>query len=86
MLTNDEEIIKRWAEYIEKLYTYDRTDPTTEIENYTETKLTEKEIADIIRKLPRQKAAGTDKVTTKCLQALGEKGIGAITAFNKQNI
>ena len=62
MLTNEDKIFKRWAEDIEQLHTDKKDDQTTEIENSTETKITEEEITDKIRKIPRQKRVDTDKI------------------------
>ena len=66
---------------IERLYTNERDDQTTENESSTETKITEEEIANVIRKLSRQKAARVDEITTELLQALGKQGLGAIIAL-----
>ena len=60
MLTNEGEIFKRLAEYVKQICRDGRANEATEIEHCTQIKIIEEEIADRIRKLPRQKATGTD--------------------------
>ena len=70
LLTEPEQIIDRWIEYIGDLY----EDEITNTLNHRKEKATilYKEIRDIIEKIPKNKATGCDQIPIELIQCLGE--------------
>ena len=71
-------LVERWKEYVEELY-YDERLGMPEIATArTEVKISEEEIEEIIRKLPKNKAVGVDGITVELIQNMGEECIDLI--------
>ena len=75
-----EEILERWAEYVEELYE-DKTRTAADMgdlinEVYT---ISENEIREVIGELPKGKACGEDNIPIELLQCMEEEGIETIT-------
>ena len=75
-----EEILERWAEYVEELYE-DKTRTEADMgdlinEVYT---ISENEIREVIGELPKGKACGEDNIPIELLQCMEEEGIETIT-------
>ena len=74
------EILERWAEYVEDLYKdkergeANRGEITKEVYS-----ISVKEINEIIKDLPKEKAYGDDHIPAELLQCLGEEGIEIIS-------
>ena len=79
-ITEKNEIVERWAEYVEELYEdkergeADMGDLVNEV--YT---ISEKEIQEVIKGLPKGKACGEDNISAELLQYMGEEGIQTTT-------
>ena len=84
LLSRKEDILQRFAEYIEELYE-DNREQTPELDRDELQKaesmnpIGEEEIRDIIRELNSNKAVGVDEIPAEMLKCLGEKGITLIT-------
>jgi hypothetical protein len=79
-LMQKEEILERWAEYVEELYE-DKTRTEADMgdlvnEVYT---ISENEIREVISELPKGKACGEDNIPIELLQCLEEEGIETVT-------
>src|SRR5207247_10571527 len=79
VLKEKEEVMERWAEYVEELYKYENRGVDDiidmgQMENEVYTICSE-EIEAVIRDLPKGKACGSDNVSAELLQCMGEKGI-----------
>ena len=72
LLTEPELILNRWFEYIGDLFEDERTNTL----NPRKEKATimDKEIRDIIEKIPKNKATGCDQIPIELIQFLGEEG------------
>ena len=75
-----EEILERWAEYVEELYE-DKTRTEVDVgdlinEVYT---IGENEIREVISELPKGKARGEDNIPIELLQCMEEEGIETVT-------
>ena len=72
LLTEPEQILDRWFEYIGDLYEDERTNTLNHRkENVT---IMDKEIRDIIEKIQKNKATGCDQIPIELIQCLGEDG------------
>jgi len=75
-----EQILNRWAEYVEDLYDdqnrvdADMGDLVNEVYN-----ISIEEVRNVIRELPKEKACGEDNISAELLQCMGEEGIQTIT-------
>src|SRR5207247_971393 len=83
ILMEKDEVMERWAEYVEELYKDEnrRLDDIIDMgqmekEVYT---ICSEEIAAVIRDLPKGKACGSDNISAELLQCMGEKGIQIMT-------
>ena len=84
LLTRKEDVLKRFAEYIEELYNDNREQsPELDQEELQKAKsmnpIGEEEVRTIIGELKKGKANGVDEIPTEMLKCLGEKGIAVIT-------
>ena len=75
-----EEILERWAEYVEELYE-DKTRTEADMgdlinEVYT---ISENEIREVISELPKGKACGEGNIPIELLQCMEEEGIETVT-------
>jgi len=77
VLQSDEDILQRWAEYVEKLYHDDRS--VNQSETDEECIIMEEEVKMVIQKLSKNKAPGEDNIPAEFLQSLGDTGLQLIT-------
>lgn len=81
-LVGKEEVMERWAEYVEELYKdegrgeTDMGDLVNEV--YT---ISSEEIKSVIKELPKGKTCGNDNIAAELLQGMGEKGMGIMTSL-----
>src|SRR4051812_34397083 len=79
------EVMERWAEYVEELYTDENRGEDDIIEmNQKENKayiISSEETEAVIRDLPIRKACGSDNISAELLQGTGEKGIQIMTSL-----
>src|SRR5437899_5247894 len=79
-LLEKDEVMERWAEYVEELYRdenrgeADMGDLVNEV--YT---ISSEEIEAVIKDLPKGKACGSDNISAELLKGMGEKGIEIMT-------
>src|SRR3989441_11469446 len=83
VLMEKDEVMERWAEYVEELYKdenrgVDDIIDMGQMENEVYTICSE-EIEAVIRDLPKGKAYDSDNVSAELLQCMGEKGIQIMT-------
>ena len=80
-LTTGQEIMLRWAEYVEDLY--DDTDRPLEItpggSQYMKVNIDREEVESIIESLPKGKATGTDEIPAELLQHMKNKDVNLMT-------
>src|SRR5437899_4946936 len=78
-----DEVMERWAEYVEELYSdetrggdasIDKSQMESEV--YT---ISSEEIEAVIRDLPKGKACGNDNISAELLQCMGERGVQIMT-------
>lgn len=80
ILFDQEEIQKRWVEYIGELYDDNRGQQHQEYARLGEgPELLQEEVKQAIRQMKNGKAAGIDEITTEMLKALDNYGIGKLT-------
>ena len=81
-LLEKDEVMERWAEYVEELYKdenrgeADMGDLVNEV--YT---ISSEEIVAVIKDLPKGKACSNDNISAELLQSMGEKGIEIMTSL-----
>ena len=86
MLTDRNDILNRWAEYVKELFEDDREDKS-EIEKPMEgPKIMIDEVRAAMMKMKYGKAAGPDNITIETLDALGDWGIDFITNLLKPDL
>src|SRR6184192_1941150 len=82
-LVEKDEVMERWAEYVEELYrdetrgeddSIDKSQMESEV--YT---ISSEEIEAVIRDLPKGKACGSDNISAELLQCMGERGVKIMT-------
>ena len=80
-LTTEQDILLRWAEYVEDLYNYkDRPlKITPEVLQYMTVQIDSEEVKSIIASLPKKKATGADAIPAELLQYMGNDGINPMT-------
>src|SRR3989442_1354814 len=83
VLMEKDEVMERWAEYVEELYK-DENRGIDDIINMGQMKnkkytICSEEIEAVIRDLPKGKACGSDNICAELLQCMGEKGIQIMT-------
>ena len=80
LLSEPQEILERWAQYVEELYNDNRGDANNDLGNSETCSISEMEIKSVIQKLSSNKAiTGADNIPAEFLQTLGENGIQVIT-------
>ena len=79
LLTENDKIAERWAEYVEELFNNSRPTYIAKNNNYQKVKIEKEEIIDAIKHLPMSKATGVDQIPAKLLQHKGEEGLNSIT-------
>ena len=62
LLTENDKIAERWAEYVEELYNDSRPTYIAKNNNYQNVKIEKEEIIDVIKHLPKSKATGVDQI------------------------
>jgi len=67
LLQDPQDILERWAQYVEELY----DDTRSSVDKST----VSHEVSTVIQKLTRNTATGSDNIPAEFLQSLGEKGI-----------
>src|SRR6184192_1270206 len=83
VLMEKDEVMERWAEYVEELYKdenrgVDDIIDMGQMENEVYTICSE-EIEAVIKDLPKGKACGSDNISAELLQCMGEKGVKIMT-------
>jgi len=75
-----DEVMERWAEYVEELYKDESRgeDDFGNLVNEVYT-ISSEEIESVIKDLPKGKACGSDNISAELLQGMGEKGIEIMT-------
>ena len=79
IIVEKEEILERWAEYINDLFNDDRIEKPTILKNMDGPKILKSEVESSLHKLKRNKAAGPDEVVTEMMLALEDYGIDKLT-------
>jgi len=74
-----EEILDRWAEYVEELYDDNRVVEDTSNQVKEKYVISENEVKDVIDNLPKGKATGEDNIPAELLQCVGENGMQIMT-------
>src|SRR4029077_7080220 len=80
LIMEKEDILKRWAEYVEELYE-DKNRGVTDMGDLVNEEWTigSDDIRKIINALPKEKACGIDNISAELLQNMGEEGLKIIT-------
>ena len=80
LLHEKEEVLERWAEYVEELYE-DARRGVADIGDLINEKyaISREEVAEVISKLPKGKAVGEDNIPAKIIKCVGEEGLKIIT-------
>lgn len=79
MLTEEEDIMKRWEEYLEQLYKDERTcKPNIKRLNEGPTILRE-EVEQALKEMKKKKASGPDEIVIEMILTAGEEGISRTT-------
>ena len=79
MLFTEEEIKKRWKEYVGDLYDDPNRPEAEEITVEGGRDISKAEVAKVIKRMKNGKAAGIDEIKTEHLKALGDEGLNRIT-------
>ena len=80
LILDEEKILRRWEEYVEKeLYNDNRGNKPEITITEEKVKIDETEIRDIVKKLKSGKAPGVDTIHTEFLQNMGEEGMKLLT-------
>ena len=79
LLHDPQDILERWAQYVEELYDDTRSSVDKSTDSHERCVISELEVNTVIQKLTRNKATGSDNIPAEFLQSLGEKGIQMIT-------
>ena len=78
-----DEVMERWAEYVEELYKENRREDDiidmSERDN-EEYEVCSEEIEALIRDIPKGKACGSDNISAELLQGMGKKSIQIMTS------
>lgn len=82
ILEEKEEVLERWAEYVEELYKDDSKEDADMgdlvHEVYT---ISRGEIESVIKELPKGKTCGGDNIAAELLQCMGDKGMEIMTSL-----
>lgn len=82
VLQHEEDIKKRWHEYVKQLYTDEREEYVVKNKEVDlEINIMEEEVEETIRKLPKNKATGVDEIPAEFLQSCGPQCIKVITSI-----
>ena len=79
MLLEDEEISRRWKEYVSELYDDPTRPEATDIQIEEGSPITKEEVKKVIKKMKVGKAPGIDDITTEHLKGLDESGLDKLT-------
>ena len=80
LLHEKEEVLERWAEYVEELYE-DASRGVADMGDLINEKyaISKEEVAEVISKLPKGKAVGEDNIPAESIKCVGEEGLEIIT-------
>ena len=79
ILLDKEDILCRWAEYIEELFDDDRKEKPSLTKNIEGPPILKDEVENAIKKMKHGRAPGPDNIPVEIYDALGEIGINEIT-------
>ena len=79
ILVDDEDIMKRWSEYIAELFEDDRGERPIVRRNMDGPRIMESEIRAAMKKMKQNKACGPDGINIEILEALEGFGITTLT-------
>src|SRR2546425_8216877 len=87
VLIEKDEVMERWAEYVEELYRdetrgEDASIDKSQMESEVHT-ISSEEIEAVIRNLPKGKACGSDNISAELLQCMKERGVQIMTRLIK---
>ena len=77
ILFDQEEIAKRWVEYIKELYDNDQK-PMSQFEITSGQSILKEEVEKAIQSMKKGKATGSDEISTEMLRALDDQNIDVI--------
>ena len=76
MLMTTQDMLDRWEEYVRELYSENRSKLTIiNKDSQKITQITEEEVQQVIKTLPRNKSTGVDDIPAEFLQCCGPQGI-----------
>src|SRR6267154_2178653 len=82
VLSEKDEVMKKWAEYVEELYKDENRgqEDVSDVvnEDYV---ISSDEIETVIKDLPKGKTCGDDNISAALLQGMGEKGLEVMTSL-----
>ena len=80
LLHEKEEVLERWAEYVEELYE-DANRGVADMGDLINEKyaISREEVAEVTSKLPKGKAVGEDNIPVEIIKCVGEEGLEIIT-------
>ena len=83
-MTEREDVLQRWKEYVEELYNDERGDkPNYEVVEPGPPILKE-EVEKAVKRMKRRKAVGSDGIVVEMVEVAGEFGIMKITELANQ--
>ena len=66
ILTDGEDVLRRWKEYIEELFDDERGDKPEVMDNLSGPEIMQEEVRQVVRDMKNEKADGGDGVVTLC--------------------
>jgi len=75
LLHDPQDILERWARYVEELYDDTRSSANKGTVIHERCVISELKVNTVIQKLTRNETTGSDNIPAEFLQSLGEKGI-----------
>ena len=84
MLQSDNDVLKRWQEYVTELYSDKRNEEADQTSDQEMGVITVDEVQEIIKKLPKGKPTGEDDIPAEFLQCCGSKRIKTLTSIVNQ--
>ena len=78
ILFDQEQINKRWVEYIKELYDDDQ-EPMPQFDTISGQSILKEEVEKTIQSMKKGKATGSDKISTEMLRVLDDENIDVIT-------
>ena len=85
ILFDQEEIDKRWVEYIKELYDDDQA-PMPQFEITSGQSILKEEVEKTIQSMKKGKAMGSDEISTEMPRALDDENIEVITNLCKHHV